>query len=108
MNPENNESQNNNLLWLGLGLVGGAITAYWLMKNKLDKKDQELSQVISQEKEQELKKIQEQVQGLEQQLVKLNEEANKQNNPYQGNLISYLSQWFRKFKQKYLVTGLLT
>ena len=96
MNLENNESQNNNLLWLGLGLVGGAIIVYWLMKDKLDKKDQELSQVISQEKEQELKKIQEQVQGLEQQLVKLNEELNKKNNPNQGNLISYLSQWFKK------------
>lgn len=96
MNPKNNESQNNNFLWLGLGLVGGAIIVYWLMKDKLDKKDQELSQVISQEKAQELKKIQEQVQGLEQQLVKLNEESNKQNNPQQGNLISYLSQWLKR------------
>ena len=66
------------------------------MKGKLDKKDRELSQVISQEKERELKKIQEQVQGLEQQLVKLNEVSNKKNNPNRGSLVNYLNRWFKK------------
>jgi hypothetical protein len=43
------------------------------MKDKLAKKEQELNQT-NLEKERELKKIQEQVQKLEQQLVKLSEE----------------------------------
>jgi uncharacterized FlaG/YvyC family protein len=100
MNTENN--QNNNIFWLSLGLVGGAITVYWLMKDKSDKKGQELSQV-NQEKEQELKKIQEKVQELEQQLAKLNEEWNKKSNHsnqglnfWSSNLISGLSQWLKK------------
>jgi hypothetical protein len=47
-----------------------------------------------------LKKVQEQVQNLEQQLVKLNEEWNKKNNHsnqgFLSNAITFFSQWFKK------------
>lgn len=100
MNLENNNNQNNNVLWLSFGAVGGAFIVYWLMKDRLDKKEQELNQT---NREKELKKIQEQVQELEKQLVKLNEEQSKKNNHsnqgsnlWSSSLINCLSQWFKK------------
>jgi len=102
-----NKNQTNDMLWLGVGLVGGAIIVYWWMKHELEKQKKELAthlakqtQELTQirlEKEQELKKIQE----LEQQLVKLDNLSKKGKYPSWGsgflrNLVNYLGEWGQK------------
>lgn len=43
-----NKTQNNNMLWLGIGLAGGAIIVYWWMKHELDKQKKELETHLNQ------------------------------------------------------------
>lgn len=102
MNNKNSPQKDNNLLFSLLCLAGGATIVYWLMKDKLKQKDQELSQINQinqtkeQQKEQELKKTQNEVQELKQQIVKLNEKPKQKNNYFnQGfDFLINLFSWF--------------